>query len=287
MTASRVRATPIPTGGAISLNIFANGTQMMLARASGSVSGTYVTIYSGVPTPLYIDTGDGLTQCLSSGVIYAYKMTDANGDTFSGAVQPILSLDILQEPLLTMMQRLIQGGISNIKPPIGVNAFPASQVVVAMPLTGNPPLPMITINLEVFQQAAIPIGQEVGQYLPNGTWTLTGLAKRVFRITVLAQNAADREFYRDALVAIFQSLLSTVFAPAGLNVSHKFQAFSSQVAHDPSGQAPGFYFADIVLEIEGTSNIAITPTFGIVNAIEFTENYARGATDTWRVPVSG
>lgn len=276
--------TVIPTGGAVSLTITSVGSGMTLSRSDGGsgVSAPWMQIYTGVPTPIFIDVGDGLMTPLSSGTSYYYKIDDDEGPLISAPVTPILQLNIQQEPMTPMIMKLLQAGIDNLVVPSPINK--ATRVLHAMPLGGLPTLPIITINMDMVQQVAVPIGQSVEKVSPDGVWTISGLINRVYHMTVLADNPEDREFYKDAVVAIMQSIIASVMVPIGDDVSHKFQAAAGQVANDPSGMGPGFYYADILWTFEGNYNISIDPVYGSVNVINVTAQYG-GASDT--VTISG
>ena len=259
----------VPTGGAISLTINASGTAMTFSRAVSGVSGigAYTQLYSGAPIPLYIDAGDLLPAPLVSGATYVYKLVDANGTTQTSGINPYAQLNIEQEPLLALMIRLLQAAFNNLVPPAGVTPC---QVLQCMPLAGIPPMPFVTVNLDLFQQGEIPIGQNVQNYdNQNSTWTITGFAKRIFRISVLATNTADRDYYRDATVAMLESIINSVFLPLGLDIRHSYQAASGQVAKSTEQMNPGFYYCDVMLTVEGTFNISIVTTYGQISVITF------------------
>ena len=265
---SSIKSLLVPTGGAISLQIASSGTTTLSRTTSGSTGlGAWTQLYSGPPLQSYIDTGDMLPAPLDVDTAYVYKMVDANGTITTPAITPYVALNIQQEPLLSLLIRLIQAGVSNLIVPAGVSPC---QVLQAMPIVGFPPMPFVVCNLDLMQQAETPIGQtsEVVDY--DGNWVMTGMARRVFRISVLATNTADRDFYRDAVIGIFQSIIKSVFAPLGLDVRHRYQAASGQMADDPNGMSPGFYYCDVLCTFEGTFNILITPEYGLMNNITFT-----------------
>jgi hypothetical protein len=266
---SSILGQSVPTGGAITLSISASGSGMVLSRAVSGVGGLgpFTTLYSGSPVAAYIDAGDYLPAPLSSGSLYVYQLQDANGTTQSAAYQPSPQLNVEIEPWLYLMIRLFQAGISNLTPPNGVNSN--VQVLQQMPIVGIPPMPFVTINQDLIQQQEVPVGQSISQPDYTGTWAVTEQAKRVFRITVMATNTADRDYYRDACIGIFISLIASVFNNLGDNVTHRWQASSYQMADDPNGMSPGFYGADILCEVKGTFNIAITQNYGIMETITF------------------
>lgn len=271
MTVSTISAVAVPTGGVISLAISGVGALMTLSRSSTGSGGSFTQLYSGAPLIRYIDVGDMLPAPLASGSVYTYRLNDANGSLYSADIQPAATLQILQEPLLQMLIRIIQAGINNLYPTAGFNSnFTPAQVIAAMPLSGLPPMPFVTINLDLMQQAQIPIGQSVEVVEPDGSWVIGGMTKRVFRVSVLAGTVQERDFYRDAVLGIFQSIIRTVFAPIGLDVTHKYQVASGQVAKDTEGQSPGFYYADVMMDFEGIYNVAVVPNYGSMAVIQLT-----------------
>ena len=276
MSGPSIYASPIPTGGVIALTISGavSGTAT-LSRSVSGVSGSTL-LYSGSPPPqFYLDLGDQLPAPLASGSFYQYTYTDNTGSGVSAYVQPLSTLTLQQEPLTQILIRVLQGAILNFSPlPPGIKI---AEVTHAMPLGGSIPLPLIVINLDLVQQTSIPIGQSVAplsaQITGGGTgsgFTLTGFVKRMYRISVLSANAPERDFYRDNLTAALQTIYGSVLQPLGVDVTHKWQASSGQVSSDKQGKAPGFYFAEIMLEFEGTLNVVINPTYGLINTISTT-----------------
>ena len=146
-----------------------------------------------------------------------------------------------------------------------------------MPLGGQIPLPLVVVNLDVFQQTAVPIGQSVaplsalitGGGIGSG-YTMTGFAKRTFRISTLSRNAVERDFYRDNIVGVLVATYGSILQPLGLDVSHKWIVSSGQVADDGKAKMPGFYFAEIMLEFEGTLNVVVSPFYGLIETLTLT-----------------
>lgn len=91
----------------------------------------------------------------------------------------------------------------------------------------------------------------------------------MFKLSVLANNGNERDFYRDIIPPIFKIILAQVLAPAGLDVEHHYQIASGQVADDNAGKSPGFYFADALLEFNGTLNLSVQSNLGLINTIDF------------------
>ncbi|MDE2232592.1 MAG: hypothetical protein KGJ90_00470 [Patescibacteria group bacterium] len=277
-------STIVPTGGAISLQLTTvSGGSISLQRAvSGSSGlGPWTTLYSGAvlgpygtSTPFF-DIGDGLPGPLDPNTSYVYKLTDNAGSVQTPPLTPSAELNLLQEPITQIMIRLLQAGINSLAPPADIKLC---QVLHDMPLAGIPTMPFVTVNLDLDQQAEIPIGQSVPNPDNSNLWTITGFSKRVYRISVLSTNSVERDFYRDAVKGIFLAILPSTLQEIGINVRHSYQITSGQVASEKLLQLPGFYFADIMLEMTGTYNIAVTSTLGIINTIEFT-GYTSDGTD--------
>lgn len=271
-----VTAYAIPTGGVIALNI--SGSVSGTATLSRSVSGVSgsILLFSGSPPPsFYIDIGDQLPAPLASGSVYQYSYSDPSGSGVSNYVQPLSTLTLQQEPITQILIRILQGAIENFTPlPAGIKL---AQVTHAMPLGGSIPLPLIVLNLDLFQQSSVPVGQSVAPLAAmltgGGTgsgFTMTGFAKRTYRISILSSNAPERDFYRDNLIGALQTIYGSVLQPLGLDVTHKWMVSSGQVSNDRQGKMPGFYFAEIMLEFEGTLNVVINPSYGLIETIQTT-----------------
>lgn len=282
---SSITPTPVPTGGAITLQIESDGI-MTLSRAVSGVGGlsAFTTLYAGITTPFFVDVGDGLPGPLNSGTLYVYQLDDDNGQLQTDPVMPALRFDPQIEPLTAMLIKLLQGAVNTMVLPAGVRK---TGVLQAMPIGGIPAMPFITINLDLIQQEQIPIGQSVPIYnliAGQGVATITGFVHRSFKISVLSDNATERDFYRDALPGVFEVFAAFVLAPAGLNVEHKYQAASGQVAKDTIGKGPGFYFADVLLAFSGSFNITVTTDYGLVGTLDFVATSSGGAETEVIVP---
>lgn len=268
-----VEPAVIPVGGAVSLTLAgAVSGAWLLERATSGFA--YVPIGSGmVPPTFYLDIGDGLPAPLNRDSFYQYRYTDVGGQTVTDWINPSVRLQTFGEPLTQILIRLIQAGVNAISVPSGISKI---QVTQAMPLGGLPPLPMIVVNLDTMEQSMTPIGQSLGSLnydRVSGTpvqQTITGLVNRMYRISVLSSNPLERDFYRDNAIGIFESLWGSVLQPLGIDVSHRWQVNSGQIADDKKAQEPGFYWSEIMMTFEGTLNVLITPTFGVIAVIDTT-----------------
>ncbi len=264
---SSILPTIIATGGAVSLAIRSTGNTT-LSRAVSGVSGVgpYTPLWNAGPLELYIDPGDGLPGPLSPASLYVYKLTDDNGTIVTAPVQPSVELNPQIEPLTQMMLKLLQAAVTSLTLPNGVKK---ATVLQAMPNGQNLPLPFFVLNLDLMQQAEIPIGQSAWKIRNDGSAVVTAQIHRMYKLSILSDNAVERDIYRDLIPPVFEVILSQVLAPAGLDVSHHFQIASGQVAEDRMGKSPGFYFADALIEFNGTLNMSIQTNLGLIAEIDF------------------
>ena len=271
-----VNLTPIPTGGAVRLDMPdylvppSGVTNMVLSRAvSGATGlGTFTQLYSGAPQPLYFDLGDSLPGPLSPATAYVYQVADSTGTTQIGPVVPAPSLQPQADPLTQMFLRLLQAGISNLTLPPGFGTAP--QVTTKMPQGGLQALPLIVVNLDLIQQSEIGIGTNVVNPNAGNQWTIWVNATRVWRVSVLSQDVEERDFYRDALISIWQVLLATVFDQLAESVTRDVQAASGTESSEWVGQTPGFYYADIMMHFDGVLNTTIITGYGLIEKFAVT-----------------
>jgi hypothetical protein len=316
-----IEASVVPTGGAVLLQFSTSVSGVIvLQRGSGVVyltddAGDFLTddagnrlteiaawtvLYSGAPlaTQLqsngepfvlpYIDVGDQLPAPLTPTELFIYSLTDENGTAQTEPIQPAVSLNLEIEPLTYILIRLLQAGINSLTPQ-GFNKQGGKipQVLHDMPLSGFPPMPFITVTLQLLQQEEIPIGQQVQNTNNQNIWTVTGFAKFAYLVSVLANSTVERDFYRSAVIGIFHGILSGVLSQLGKNVSHRYQASTGQVMEDRTLKIPGFYYSDILLEFTGTFNFAITSSYGIIQTIDFTGYEGGDPVVEVQVPLSG
>lgn len=295
MSGSQLTASVVPTGGAIMLNLpgyvspTASGT-ITIARAvqSGGTLSAFGTLYSGPPLAVWIDAGDGTDGApgpapLSASLAYVYQVTDSGGAVQVGPLTPAPSLQPSNDGLTQLFIRLLQAGINNLTLPTGVQPV---QVTTQMPVGGWQALPFIIVNLDLIQQDEVPIGQDMPQPDASNVWEITTYAKRVWRVTVLSRSAAERDFYRDSLLSIFQALKATVFAPLGLDNRHDFQAASGTDVNEWEGRSPGFYFADVLMTISGTMSVALLTGYGVIQSFAVTPTVTPDPTTITLAPYS-
>ncbi len=267
---TQVSAFINPPGGTVTFQIsgFASGagSQMTIGRA---VSGdAYTQIFSGLPQVVYIDPGEGLPVGLSTGSNYFWQFQDSAGLVTVGPIQPAPYLVFQDYWLTAALVRVIRNGVDNLILP---NSTQRAEVFHDMPLAGFQALPAITISQVLFQQEAIGIGQQAPHPLAkqNGMWSIPAVVQNTWMITVFAKDVQTREYYRDAVIGIYESSLDSVFARAGQNISHSFQCHNYQWTDDLHGVSPGFYCCDIMFKQSGMFTIgvqyALAPIIGVLS----------------------
>ena len=278
MAGPPVTLSPIPTGGAVLLAFYgaqagrfappSGVTTMTLSRAASGAA--FAPIYTGAPLPFWCDAGDGpLTSStpLDPSTSYTWQAVDSGGTTEIGPVVPAGSIVTTPDAFTQLLIRLLQAGLDNAPRPAGVTVQ-AAQVVTKMPSGGWPPTPFVVVNLDLLQQSETAVGQDVLAPDANNLWTLPGWAKRVWRVSVLSPDADERDFYRDTLLIVFRALKATLFSTVGQNIRHSFQAASGTSADEWVGLGPGFYWADVIMEVEGVFDVTIATGFGLIAAID-------------------
>lgn len=258
----------LPTGGAVQLDISSDAATITINRAT-SVSGVlsaWTQLYTGVLTPYYIDVGDGLPGPLLQDTLYVYQVTDSGGDTYQSTALSVSGTVSIDEDFMTpLLIKLLHGGLQALTLP---SQFGRVNVLHAMPLTGQPRMPLVTLNLDLMQQDKVPMGQQVQMTpmgTPTGVWVIEEFAKWRYVISVLSFSAQERDFYRQAILGILKVLLARPLNSLGRNIEHSWQVSSGQVSSEKD--SPGFYLAEIAFEITGTFNISVSTNSGVVESI--------------------
>lgn len=279
MSGPPVSLNPIPTGGAVRLDLY-RGADGAYAPPSGVVACTisraasgaaYVQIYSGAPLPVWLDTGDSLPGPLASGTAYYWRVADDTGTTQVGPVVPASAVDYVPDQLTQLFVRLMQCGVNCLDP---VPVTPQGRdpklptVTTRMPQNGLGALPFVVVNPELIEQSETGIGQDVPNPDQDNRWTIVVNATRAWRISLFCFTPTERDFYRDAILAMFQVWHQAVFTQIGLNVSHRFIAHSGTDASEGEMRAPGFFDADILLTVDGTFPVAVLTALNYIEEID-------------------
>jgi hypothetical protein len=279
MAGPQVKLHRIPTGGAARLEMEAylmppSGiTSMVVSRAVSGMTGisAWTQIYSGSPCPTYVDAGDGTPSPLDPNCNYLWQVTDSTGTTQVGPLAPVCQVITQPDYLTNLLIRLLQGGIDNLTFPPGFvppGGGKPVQVTTEMPQQGWSAMPFIVVNLDLIQQTEVGIGEDSINVVPGSDWNLWSNAKRIWRVSVFSQDAQERDFYRDSILTIFRVLKATVFAHIGQDVSHSFQASSGTDAKEWEGHTPGFYYADIMLELDGVFDATVLTAYKTILAFD-------------------
>ena len=260
-----------PTGGCIVLNIqYAESlnvytTQISIDRYAGSLTSTATNLYSGVAQLVYVDAGDSSPNYLDFSTPYYYKITDPLGTYTTGAITPSSQLNVVESYLDKLIFRLFSAGINAIVIPEGYNKI---RVLEAMPLTFGSEatkFPFIVMNLDLEQQEETQIGQAVPSPTSSQYWTMPIVVYRRYSVSILSQNAEERNFYKDACKSVLYAAEITL-NQIGDAVSYSFQVAQSQVSS--GDKDPGFYLAEFMLDISGIYNVAMVSPIQFINTIQ-------------------
>jgi len=198
---------------------------------------------------------------------YNYMVTDSVSTGYVSGLAPYTSLLVSPDFATVLVERSLEAGIMGLTLPPG---YQRPQVLHEMPKAGMQAIPFILVNQITMQQSRTQIGQDVPTTLagPGGiqNQTLAVTAKRTWRMEVFVRTSAEREFYRDAVLAIFASMLSSTFQPMGMDMNHTFMVHSDQMSG--KDMDPGFYFADILYTIEGAFNVGLQANYGMIETID-------------------
>jgi hypothetical protein len=258
-----------PTGGIVVLKLQSAAPAESWSLVRGVVSGAtmvqQVTLFQSPAEalPVFVDIGDSTKAPLDPTLTYQYTFSTASGSVTTDPILPSTSIELEPDHLTEILLRALTAGIRSLKVPAGFNNRPP--VFHAMPMGSQPTIPMISLNGTLLQQGEIPIGQNAQYNYGKNTLVVGGQALRHYTIAVLTATVQEREFYRDAVIAIFNTILGTILQAIGENATHRFQASSSQVTQD--GMMPGFYFAEILLEMAGNFSVGVSTRYGVIETI--------------------
>lgn len=261
----------LPTGGIVVLDLDSTGdpSSWVLTRSVVGVSGLTdaATLVSGSAEalPVFIDLGDGGQQNvpLDPTSIYRYEFATTKGvvttDTISVSGTIILERDYMSR----VLARSMQAGLASLVLPSGFSQRPSFSY--SMPITTQIRFPMILINLELLQQHEIPIGQGIAGDEYHNTYNTPSVAMRRYIVRIYATTVDERDFYQDAVIAIFNTILSPLFQRIGQDVNHSFQAANGQIVGDQ--MQPGAFYSEIALQFTGLYNVGVSTYFPLIEVI--------------------
>lgn len=264
-----------PTGGMVVLEPqssadFSTWTITRYLSVSGQAVSGVVLVQGNAADPatqVLIDMGDGPTVPLDSTQLYLYELNTSAGAIQTPALSPACSIVLEEDELSAILYRALESGITALKLPASFKNKPT--VMHAMPLAGAglPRLPAICFTEVLLQSQDYQIGEDVGNIDDSrNRYDVATQALRHFSVAVLATNTKERSYYKDAVIAIFNSILGPVMEKIGNNIRHRFQASSSQIVGRQN--EPGFYLAEILLEFQGLYSTGITTSYGVIEDIE-------------------
>jgi hypothetical protein len=249
-----------------------------LSRAvsgSGGLS-VFTPLYSGVPLSntgsncYFLDIGDQTPGPLVSGVTYVYQLTDASGTQQSPGIQPVANVVLQTTPWERIIIAIIQGAVNAAVLPTGINR---ARVFNAMPLTGNPPLPLIAVNPELEVQANIPIGvdnQIVGDLVQpaiNNNWTQAGQERRMFRITCVTLSPEERDFWRRFIISTLRIATAYALSLVGADFVRDYEAVSYQNSKESEQKIPAWYAADVLWDMTLEANVTVITNYLLIETI--------------------
>ena len=265
-----------PTGGCIVLEIMLdptldmNTTNIVIQRYTGSLSATPQTLFSGLYTdsPLVVDDGMQMSNHLDFGTTYFYTVTDPNGTVTTPGIVPASTLIVTPSYIDKLLFRLFTAGIKAVSTPAGVTPGSEIRVLQAMSLAKGDVMPFIVMNLDLEQQREVPIGRAVVSTFGK-IWTIPSIVFKQYSVWILTRSAVERDFYKDACIGVLLSIMTNVMERIGSNISYSYQAAQSQVVSPEPEFSPGFYEADVHLDIEGTFNISIEINQPLIESIVY------------------
>lgn len=269
-----------PTGGVIILKITPSdgvdlvSTPASIVRYAGSLVNSGVTIFSGAPLPLvYVDDGAALPKYLDFNTTYFYTYTDTGGSFTTSGIIPSSQLQIFGGYLDKLIFRLFSAGMSSLAVP---NQYNPIRVLESMPLSMGSAgtfFPFVVMNLDLEQQEAIQIGQDV-EFYQNNVNIQPLLVFRRYSLSILSHNAEERNFYKDAAIVVLQTMMIPLHA-IGQNIEYSFEVSQNQVSEGV--ESPGFYEAVIMLDFTGQFNISFYTNYPVIESIVTTVSAATGS----------
>jgi hypothetical protein len=273
-TDPRIKWQVLPTGGIVVLNLASTAlpSSWNLTRyvVDGSTLTDPVQLWDGGSDaiPVYIDLGDGGTQNvpLSPLSLYSYEFSTSTGSVSTETL--CVSGTIVLEPdhMTKVMARAMQAGLAALSLPTQFTQRPSFSY--AMPVSTPLRFPIVVMNLDLLQQQQIPIGQGIPAEIVNGLYNVPAQALRRYVLRVYTTNVDERDFYRDAIIGIFSSILVPLFQQIGQDVNHSYQAANGQIVGDQ--MQPGAFYAEIALQFSGLYNVGVSPYFPLIEHITST-----------------
>lgn len=269
----KVCSSTVPTGGIVALQITpssgvdqVSGTTV-IQRYTGSLLSSAVTIYSGTTTAVFLDDGELLPDYLDFGTTYYYKVTDTGGTATTSGIVPKPAVIIFNSYIDKILFRAFSAGVNSLATIASGQGFGQIRVLEAMPLTAsNESLPFIVMNLDLEQQEHIQIGEAVVNSGFTNNFAMPSLHYRRYSISILTKSSIERDFYKNACIGIYYSIIPTL-SLIGSDVSIDFSVAQSQVSEAGQGMAPGFFEATLMIDLTGIFNTIVVTDYGLIEHI--------------------
>ena len=283
-----INTTLAPTGGVVVLALTSTDPgPWTLTRTAVSGPGAGATLYSGAPVAnalnpaigwTYVDMGDGTNLPLDPTTTYSWTLTTAAGAVTTNTLVPAVGLSLEYTDFTAILVKALQAALPNVQPPDGTTwakKISPSSILTAMPITGVPTLPLVCVCPQLDQQDQVGIGYSVDTDNTQNSYNITDLALHRYSVAVFTATDQERDFYKQAIIAIWKSLLTPILTALGQDVAVRWQAASSQKTQSPA--SPGFYFCELGVTFTGVANVAITTDYGVIDTFAFN---TQGTADT-------
>lgn len=261
----------LPTGGIVVLDLASAGpaSSWVLTRYvynSGVLVSPTVLLKAPSNQEIYfIDLGDGTNTPLNPANLYVYEFSTSEGQVRTDPITVSGTIILQPDHLTAIMVRALQAGLQSLVVPGSFAQRPTFSF--AMPITTQMRFPMILLNLDLLQQEEIPIGQGVihpvaGQSMYN----VPAMALRRYIARLYTTTVEERDFYRDAIIGIFNTILTPLFQKVGVNTNHSFQASNGQIVGDQ--MQPGAFYAEVAMQFSGLYNVAVSTHFPLIGSFD-------------------
>lgn len=240
-----IDATVLDSGNSVLLKFSGFSSNMTITRNN-------VQIYNGPLLLFYLDT-DGIMD----GQTYNYAAIDQNGNsaTLSVTIPNEQNLQFINTDLSSAIVGILKTGLDNL-----INEYECN-VMHAAPIYSMQAMPIVAVWEAAIKQTNVPLGQQSGAYelnTINGMYVVPTYVDRMFHIAIWAENPAQRETIRSAVLSILISSLKQFFSEIGMNFSHDFRVASGQTSREFRAKVPMIFECHIMFTVQGTLNVPIS-----------------------------
>lgn len=279
--ADSILLTANPCGGVVIIRLSsdADGSTWRLSRAIGSVvTDIPAQDVNGNPYLVFLDDGFGLGAQLPSGREIVYTFNTANGSS-TASILLANTVFIDSGSLTKTLLSALQAGCAALQTPTGQTYQNRPSVREAMPLNSTVPLPLISLEEVLCQQEYRKLGADSQALAQGNSFDLAELAQWRYHVSILAMTMEERQFWKNAVLAILKTTFATIGPVIGQDTVVSYQVQSGQV-EDPK---PGFYYADVGFNVTGPLTHSIRFDYGIVEEFDVTVQGSTGSSDYFTV----